>query len=381
MNAPAYASPSAGLSQPMPTSIWSLLLKMFSLYGEVLLRSGFGERHLTFGSMLLGIAGLLFLPMVLVAVLTFLMSSFMLGTLGGLFAAALTSQLPWTRGTIYFHIFTLWFIARCVWHFIGMDMRCSIGEQQLSTYSGQPNALWKLVPGRLSEETIKRYGEPALMIGLGLFVRQTDLLLTCYWVASGLAMFVKGYWEHLLVTQRLYDIHDQMLEAQALGGNLQGSSRQPGDLRGVALPAQLEQYQPHQARALTSVLQSQAPLAPLPASPTEAHPAAMAATLSPELARLLDQVPLAEDPPVADWVLEPLELPVVEDWFHDEPEPELPLARALDRPVGKDPRPVFRCPHCDQCNRERHGRRALRLRCGNCREWFRLPQTPELATT
>ncbi|MDP1799351.1 MAG: hypothetical protein Q8K78_17780 [Planctomycetaceae bacterium] len=359
----AYRPTPADTAPPL-LGMWGRLLNTASLYGEVLLRSRFGERHLTLLGVLLGIAGLLFLPMVMVAVFTFFLSSFLLGSLGGLVAAALTTQLPWAKGTIYFHLFTIGFLARACWHFCEMEYRRRSGEQVLSTYSGMPNILWRMVPGLSQNESlIKRFGEPAVLLLFALWVRNTDFLLTLYLATSGIAMFVKGHFEEFLVHQRLYDLHDQMLESQALGGHVRGHAHQPGDVHGVALPAALAGYQPHQARALTSTLQHQFPLAPLPHGlPIGMDARAMAASLPAEFAGLLTPAVALEEP-VEDWFVDDDEEPIPDDWYVV-PTPEGSPAKLADK-ASTESRALVRCPGCDRLLWLKPGCEGRRLRCGN----------------
>lgn len=369
----SYYPNTADTAPPM-LGMWGRLLNTTSLYGEVLMRSRFGERHLTLLGVLLGLAGLFFLPMVIVAVFTFFLSSFLLGSIGGLFAAILTSQTAWARGTIYFHLFTIGFLARACWHFCEMEYRRRAGEQVLSTYSGMPNILWRLVPGLgQNEGLIKRYGEPAVLVLFALWVRHTDFLLTLYLAASGIAMFVKGHFETFLVNQRLYDVHDQMLESQALGGQVRGCSFQPGDLYGVATPAALAEYQPHQARAISSTLQNQSPLAPLPPVLTaEADLNTLASSLPLEYASLLT-LPVEE--PAVDWYLPESDVPLVEDWYVVPPPEPLPANSA-----AKVRRPV-RCPKCGQRGKVpvRAGRQ--RVLCFGCDEKFTVTFRPRQLTS
>ena len=106
-------------TSPLP-GFWGMLLNTTSLYGEVLLRSRFGERHLTFARVLVALIGLLFLPIVVVMVFTFFLGNFLLGSMGGLVAAIFSSHFL-SQPTIYFHGYVLLFLGKSCWHSEGMQ--------------------------------------------------------------------------------------------------------------------------------------------------------------------------------------------------------------------------------------------------------------------
>lgn len=359
-----YQPHPAGTARPM-IGLWGYALNTASLYGEVLLRSRFGERHLTLGGVVLGILGIQFLPMILVAVFTYLLSSFLLGSMGGLFAALMTTQLPWANGTVYFHLFFITFLARACWHFCEMEYRRRYGLQVLSTYSGMPNVLWRVIPGLgQNEAAIKRFGEPAVLLLFALWVRQSDFLLTLYLATSAVAMFVKGNMELMQVHQRIYETQDQLLEAQALSGHVRGPSHQPGDVRGVATPAVLNGYPAHQARALTHTFQQQAPFAPLPwAVPPEAAVSTFACDLDPAYQRLLS-TPVPPEPLVGGWYESIADEPLSGEWYESVSEPESLPANLADEAVS-EPAMMIQCPRCRKGLRFRPEFVGRTKRCGN----------------
>lgn len=359
-----YHPQPADTTRPM-IGLWGYVLNTASLYGEVLLRSRFGERHLTLGGVVLGILGIQFLPMILVAVFTYLLSSFLLGSMAGLFAAAMTTQLPWAQGTVCFHLFFLLFLARACWHFCEMEYRRRYGLQVLSTYSGMPNVLWRVIPGLgQNEAAIKRFGEPAVLLLFALWVRQSDFLLTLYLATSALAMFVKGNMEMMHVHQRIYDTQDQLLEAQALSGHVRGPSQQPGDVRGVATPAVLDGYPAHQARALTHTLQQQAPFAPLPwTAPPDAPLASFTSDLGPEYQRLLS-APVPDEPLVGDWYESAEDETLTGEWYESVSEPESSSANLADD-TPREHATMIKCPGCGKGLRFRPEFIGRTKRCGN----------------
>lgn len=372
MNPYAYPnSTSNQRSAPLP-GFWGIILNTASLYGEVLLRSNFGERHLTFVRVLLAMIGLLFLPMFVVAVFTFFLGNFLLGSMGGLAAALFSSQFM-PQPTVFFHGFVLLFLIKSCWHFIEMEYRRKAGEQVVSTYSGRPNALWKLIPGfGEKEDLVKRFAEPVALLLFALWLRQSDFILCLYLCGAALAMFTRGHFEHLVVNQRLYDLHDQMLEGQALGGTLRGQSNQPGDLKGVAMPAMLDGYAPHQADVLASTLHAQSPLSPLLPGPLPLPPNHPAAGLAPEYARLLT-LPEPEEPPLEDWFTE--EPPPLDDWFM--PVPVVDSVPAHPTEPQTDGRRVhLHCPNCRvQLDAPRVLKQGRPVRCKACQHRFVLDKS------
>ena len=350
---------------------WGIALDTASRYGEVLLRTSFGERHLTLMGVLFGMAGLLFLPVVLITVVTFMLSSFLLGSMAGLFAAFMSIQFPWAKGTIYFQSFVLFFLGKSCFLFIEMEYRRRAGKQVSSVYSGKPNALWKLVPGfGTNEDAVKRFGEPLVLMALALWIRHSDLLLTIYLGVSSAAMFVKGHFEHWLIHQELLDVNDQLLKGQALGGHLRGYSNQPGDLRGVALPAALASYPEEQARAISSNLQANCPMIPAPGGPQYLNLGSSATSLPPEFARLV--TPSATAALVEDWFVDDASPPESNDWFENvtpaESNNEFSVKTApVKSKVG------YRCPICDAKYRVQPDHVGKRARCKRCGDQFRVP--------
>lgn len=372
MNPNAYPPSSPAQRTSSLPGFWGVLLNTTSLYGEVLLRSKFGERHLTFARILVALIGLLFLPIVVVMAFTFFLGNFLMGSMGGLVAAIFSSRYL-AQPTFYFNCYVLLFLAKSCWLFVEMEYRRQAGDQSVSSYSGKPSPLWNLVPGLgRNEDAIKRFGEPAFLLLLALWLRQTDLILCLYLGCSAVAMFTRGHFEHLMATQLLYDLHDQILESQALGGSLRGRSNQPGDLKGVATPAMLSGYLPHQADALASTIQAQSPLSPVPTGAMAMPMRGFSGGLPPEYASLLSQpaAPL-QSPIVREWIVNN---PAPERWFTRVPDAQSEANQATESFVWS---PVYtNCPKCNvRLNAPEKRKAKHHVRCKGCRHEFVLDKS------
>ncbi|MGD9689529.1 MAG: hypothetical protein AB7K52_07020 [Phycisphaerales bacterium] len=188
-----HASPTGSRTARASNAI-AVLAGCFSVFGEVMLRRRFGSRFFE-GSRTAA-------PLALLPIF-----------------AGIWSEVPGNAGWL----FLLWalYIVRCIAHRIGVVAAAWRARRRgyrpipcHSRYNGEP--LLRRVLPRLSEASIKRFVEPALMLGVGLPAMLVAPAAGWYLVWTALGMKLESELLHGRDRRAMLDLADAAIEAEML---------------------------------------------------------------------------------------------------------------------------------------------------------------------
>jgi len=187
-------------------SIVNLVCACLGLSVAVFIRKDFGERYLSWVNLFFGYT--------VVANFSFF---------GGLI-----TMFTHRGGEQFMFFFWIAFILVSLWHKREIARKIKAGERWHSMYAGT-----SILPLPLSQENIYKFGEPAVVLGIGYLLWEVSGQVGLWLILSGLALFVNNHIIYHNQRQAILDVRDAEIEAKNIGGAFAG--KPPRETGGVVV--------------------------------------------------------------------------------------------------------------------------------------------------